>query len=285
MSNNFAFLLDLGRCIGCQGCVAACKTGNELPQGMQYIRLIEQTRGAFPNLEGGFQNLRCYHCADAACVTVCSTGALFKEGSMTRLDRTKCSGCSYCVDACPFGVPKLVDGLSSKCDGCAEVVRAGGEPWCVKTCPSHALEFGPRDEILAEARQRLAQLQGRYPNAQIYGEHEAGGLGVIMVLPDTPEVLGLPVDPKPPALVNAWQKIVQPASLGLTSLSVLVTGIAAIIARRNHMQEVRALHAGEQSPEPVTAATAQSSTAQSGTAQLSTGPESGPVDNTEEKLS
>jgi hypothetical protein len=68
------------------------------------------------------------------------------------------------------------------------------------------------------------------------------------VLPDAPEVLDLPVDPKPPRMVNAWQNIVQPASVGLTALSVAVTGIFAVIARRNHMAELTRLHAGERKP-------------------------------------
>ena len=239
---TYAYLLDLGRCIGCQACVAACKTGNELPQGAQYINISEQTRGAFPNLSSSIKNHRCYHCLDAACVNVCPTGALFKEDGLTRLDRDKCSGCSYCVDACPFGVPELVEGRSSKCDGCAGVVKAGGQPWCVKTCPSQALKYGPREEILAEAHQRLATLKERYPKARIYGETEAGGLGVIVLLPDDPEVLDLPVDPQIPLAINAWQQVVQPVSLGLTGLSVIATGLAAFIARRNHMKEMEHLH-------------------------------------------
>lgn len=241
---TYAFLLDLGRCIGCQACVAACKTGNELPTGVQYIHLIEQTRGTFPNLQGGFKNHRCYHCADAACVSVCPTGALFKQEGLTRLNRDKCSGCTYCVDACPFGVPVMFEDRSSKCDACAEVVAAGGQPWCVKTCPSHALMYGEREAILAEAHTRADALKVRYPAARVYGETEAGGLGVVMVLPDAPEVLDLPVDPAPPIAVNAWQKVVQPISLGVTGFSVLVTGIAAVIARRNHMKELKELHEG-----------------------------------------
>lgn len=249
---TYAFLLDLARCIGCQACVAACKTGNELPAGRQYIDLIEQTRGVFPNLQGGFKNLRCYHCANAACVTVCPTGALYKEEGLTRLDRSKCSGCAYCVDACPFGVPKLADDkLSSKCDACAEVVKAGGTPWCVKTCPSHALLYGERAAIVAEAHTRVAAIKARYANATVYGETEAGGLGVVMVLPDAPATLGLPVDPQPSLPVSAWQKVVQPVSLGFTGLSVLVTAVAAVIARRNHVQELNALHnATPPAPEP-----------------------------------
>ena len=242
---NYAFLLDLGRCIGCEACVAACKTGNELPTALQYIRIGDATHGTFPALKNFVTNQRCFHCADAACVSVCPTGALFKEDGLTRLDREKCSGCSYCVDACPFDVPVLHEDRSSKCDACAAVVKAGGTPWCVQTCPSHALQYGDREEILAEAKTRLAALQDRYPNARLYGETEAGGLGVIMVLPDEPEMLNLPADPDVPLALNVWQKAVQPVSMGLTGLSVLVTGLAAIIARRNHMQELKELHEEE----------------------------------------
>jgi formate dehydrogenase iron-sulfur subunit len=240
---TYAFLLDIGRCIGCQGCVAACKTGNELPIGMQYIEISEQVRGTFPNLKGNIRNHRCYHCADAACVTVCPTGALYKEDGLTRLNRSACSGCTYCVDACPFDIPVMAeDGLSSKCDGCAAVVKAGGEPWCVKTCPSHALMYGEREMIMAEAETRAAALKLRYPNAQVYGKVESGGLGVIMVLPDTPENMKLPDNPNVPFSLTAWQRVVQPASLALTGVSIAVTGVAAIIARRAHLQEVNELH-------------------------------------------
>jgi len=193
---TYAFLLDLARCIGCQACVVACKTGNELPVGMQYIHVSEQTRGIFPNLAGPFRNHRCYHCADAACVTVCPVGAMYKEDGLTRLDRNSCIRCGRCVIACPYDVPVIAkDRRSSKCDGCAAVVEAGGTPWCVKTCPNHALMYGDRDEILAEAHIRVDALMARYPDAQVYGEAEYGGLGGIMVLPDSPETLELPLDP------------------------------------------------------------------------------------------
>jgi formate dehydrogenase iron-sulfur subunit len=258
---TYAYLLDLGRCLGCQACVVACKTGNELPQGVKYINISEKSWGAFPRLQAVIKNERCYHCAEAACVAVCPTGALFKEAGLTRLDRDKCSGCAYCVEACPYGVPKIAgDGLASKCDGCAEVVKAGGQPWCVKTCPSGALQYGEREEILAEARRRVEALKARYPKAQLYGETEAGGLGLIVVLPDHPEVLDLPLKPQIPAAVSAWQNVVQPASLGLTGLSVIVTGLAAIIARRHHRQELQQIQAREREVETTLVACGECST-------------------------
>jgi len=241
-----AFLLDMTRCIGCEACVLACKAGNELPVEMQYIELIEHTSGTFPNLVGGFENHRCYHCTDAACVAVCPTGALFKEDGLTRLDRDACSGCGYCVQACPYEVPKMVGGRSSKCDACASNVGAGGSPWCVTTCPAQALEFGDREKILAEAKSRVAALKDRYPKVQVYGETQAGGLGLILVLPDDPETLDIPADPPPvPVSVDVWKHIVQPVSMGATALAAVGAGVLGVIARRNHLAELKELEEQE----------------------------------------
>ena len=238
-----AFLLDLTQCIGCQGCEIACNTGNELAEDVQYIRISEQVRGTFPDLVGGFDNHRCYHCTDAACVNVCPTGALFQEDGLTRLNAAACSGCRYCVQSCPYDVPRMVDGVATKCDGCRDVTKAGGTPWCVTTCPSDALAYGTRDEMAAEAHARATVMRMKYPNAQVYGESQAGGLGVIMVLPDEPEVLGLPADPQIPTSAAVVEEFVTPVNLGVTAAAMVGMGFAAIIARRNHMRELAEIEA------------------------------------------
>ena len=236
-----AFLLDLSRCIGCEACVVACKTGNELPEGTAFIHINEQVGGTFPDLTGGFDNHRCYHCTEAACVAVCPTGALYKEDGLTRLNPDACSGCQYCAQSCPFDVPIMVDGKATKCDGCQDVVKAGGTPWCVKTCPSDALRYGDREEILLEAYARVDQLRNKHPHASVYGESQAGGLGVIVVTPEDPETLDLPIDPQVPIVASTWQGIVKPASAAVTGVSVLAAGVAGVIARRNHMRELHEL--------------------------------------------
>jgi len=103
--------------------------------------------------------------------------------------------------ACPFGVPtfewdKLVPFIR-KCTFCAERTAANeapsalnGEdvdsesasrhvagqmqPVCAKTCPTGAIKFGERDDLLKEARARIEGSPGRYVD-HIFGEKEAGG--------------------------------------------------------------------------------------------------------------
>jgi len=240
----YAFSLDLDRCIGCQACTVACKTGNERPLGDNYIKVRDIVSGQMPNLFGTFAHHRCFHCADAACVTVCPTGTLTKAANgMTAVDLGKCSGCGYCTEACPYKVPTLVDGHVSKCVACVEPVQEGGLPYCVQTCPSQAIKFGERDKLLAEAQARVSALQARYPNAQVYGQSQLGGLGLLTILLDRPEVYDLPENPALPSLLYVWQRIVRPFSLPLAALSVAFTGVAFVIARRQHLHHKAAMEA------------------------------------------
>lgn len=133
------------------------------------------------------------------------------------------------------------DGLASKCDGCAATTKAGGVPWCVATCPSSALMYGPRHQIETEAHIRAEALRNRYPHAHVYGETQLGGLGMLVVMPDDPGRLDIPVDPQIPFLTEAWQRVVQPAAVGITLGAVLVAGGAAVVARRRHEIELEEL--------------------------------------------
>lgn len=135
------------------------------------------------------------------------------------------------------------EGKSSKCDGCASTVSAGGSPWCVGTCPSNALEYGPREEIQAEAHRRAEAIRDRYPNAQVYGETQAGGLGMLVVMPDDPELLDIPQDPKTPFMTDAWQKVVQPGAVALTLGAAVLAGVGGVISRRRHQEELVILEA------------------------------------------
>ena len=275
MVARYAFSIDLDRCVGCQACVVACRTANELAPGNTFITVSDVVKRQSSNLWGSFAHQRCFHCGAAPCVTVCPTGALSKWNGLTVIEPEKCSGCGYCTDACPFKVPHVIANSVSKCTACFELrdriipflgarvaplLRDGQEPWCAQTCPSQAIKFGEWDSLLAEAKARVAALQPRYPNAEVYGKTQLGGLGLLMILLDRPGVYGLPPNPTTPVTLTVWQGAVQPATTGLSALAAVTMGLMFVVARRRHAREKAETHntAGDvPAPQPEVATVAE----------------------------
>ena len=211
-----AILCDSTRCIACRACQVACKQWNELeaeeitnrgtyenPPDLSAvtwnrIKFIEKERGG--KLDWLFVRRACMHCTEASCAQVCPTGAIShnKDGFVI-IDQEWCIGCGYCVLSCPFHVPHKDESLGTarKCTSCIGRRSNNMEPACVKTCPTGALTMGDRELLLAEGTSRVQALKADgHSNAYLYGEEELGGLGVLYVLDDSPEVYGLPESPK-----------------------------------------------------------------------------------------
>ena len=165
-----------------------------------------------------FSMRRCLHCLEPACASACPTTALTRQpDGPVSYDASKCIGCRYCVWACPWGVPTAEwDSLApkiQKCTHCADrtdqpvpLTRNGlslnieqsnqflasiAVPACVKACPADCLKFGEREEILTEARRRIAERPDRYVD-HIYGEKEAGGTTVLYLASVPFEKIGFP---------------------------------------------------------------------------------------------
>jgi len=165
-----------------------------------------------------FTKRQCMHCEEPACASACPVTALRKtaDGPVV-YDDEKCLGCRYCMWACPFGVPTAEwDSLAPKirkCTMCEDrrhdgaplqrngqnlsdedlrrFVAAHEIPACVKQCPAGALKFGDREELLREAKARIAAGKGKYLD-RVYGEKEAGGTAMLYLAAVPFEQLGLP---------------------------------------------------------------------------------------------
>ena len=167
------------------------------------VGYTEVERGA--DLQWVFSKRQCMHCLDPACKSACPVAAfeVTSDGAVA-YDPAKCMGCRYCMVACPFGIPTFEWGSTvphiKKCTFCSDRQESGGpgttlngqpmsgssersftdsytQPICAKTCPTGAIQFGERDNLIAEARRRIQASPGKYYQDHIYGEHEAGGTG------------------------------------------------------------------------------------------------------------
>ncbi|MFC1873925.1 4Fe-4S dicluster domain-containing protein [Chloroflexota bacterium] len=268
-----AILYDPTRCTACRGCQVACKQWNE---NDEFIPTVEngvqaKNRGSYENppdlststwikmefrevermgkLDWLFTRRACMHCTDAACVSVCPNGSLYHHQlGFVAYNKDTCTGCGYCIDACPFDVPRsnrnIIIGTAKmdKCTLCTtsglDRISQGWEPSCVKTCPPKALLFGDRDKLVAEGSKRVSALKSSgKSNAYLYGEKELGGLHVMYVLDDSPDVYGLPVNPQVSAVTVAWQNVVQPLGWALGGLAIVGLGVNYLVARQSKIAE------------------------------------------------
>jgi Fe-S-cluster-containing dehydrogenase component len=140
------FAIDHSRCIGCRACVQACsECGTH--RGVSLIHLDTVDRAATTQTVP----MVCMHCEDPTCAHVCPADAIKQneEGVVQSSLQPRCIGCSNCVYACPFGIPKYLARFDQmmKCDMCFDRTSEGLKPMCASVCPSDALWYGSRDEF------------------------------------------------------------------------------------------------------------------------------------------
>lgn len=238
-------LYDSTLCVGCQACVASCQKLNGNPRSDRdaethaphsdnnklsvHTNTVIQvwSDGAGTNKdqeEDGYAFIKkaCMHCVTPNCVIACPVTALVKDPKtgVIHYDPDVCTGCRNCMVACPYNVPQYdynhPFGLLYKCEFCnqkgLERLDKGLLPGCVEACPAGAIIFGTREELLEEAKRRLALKPGEmysYPRLtldsgdthqhkvanyqqHIYGEKEGGGTQVMVLSAVPHQNLGLP---------------------------------------------------------------------------------------------
>jgi Fe-S-cluster-containing dehydrogenase component len=148
------FVIDPSRCIGCEACVQACQEcGTHRGQSLIHLERIDRA------VSTQTAPMVCMHCEDPTCAQVCPADAIKQneEGIVQSALKPRCIGCSNCVIACPFGVPKYVAELDQmmKCDMCTDRTSEGYAPMCASVCPSEALWYGSPEEFYATRRGAL----------------------------------------------------------------------------------------------------------------------------------
>jgi formate dehydrogenase beta subunit len=236
-------LYDATRCIGCQTCVVACTKANDLTPDTRrdplhqapgdlnnHTKTIIKLYKAADGKEFSFVKQQCMHCIDPACAAACMFGGLKKDAKtgVVTWNGTVCVGCRYCEIACPFNVPKFRwEGFNPeivKCEFCKERLAKGEQPACTEVCPKKAVIFGPREELMKEAKLRIAANPGKYFENRVYGEREAGGTQVLYLSHVAFDKLGLPQpgDESIPHKYLKWQK-------RLYSYLILPAGLYAVL--------------------------------------------------------
>ncbi|MCR3922384.1 MAG: 4Fe-4S dicluster domain-containing protein [Firmicutes bacterium] len=251
---NKTMLIDTSKCVACRACQTACKQWNQLPAEQTTFSGSYENPPAFtPNtwtkiafreheendeLHWYFSKQGCMHCSDAACMTVCPTGAIFRTSDGTvSIDKKKCIGCNYCAANCPFEVIAFcrTTNMPDKCTFCEDRVANGLQPACASVCPTGAIEYGLRTKLLTAAYDRVSKLQaGGKANASVYGASEVGGTAMLYVLEDTPEYYGLPTNPQVPFTARIWGHLFKPVRV-----LILIAMAFGLWANRKESDEVQ----------------------------------------------
>ena len=152
--------VDWSKCLSCHSCELACAL--EHSESKELARAIHEDPAPVSRVhvevvevaEGAAVPMQCRHCEDAPCVSVCPHEAIEKlgPGEKVLIDEEKCTGCRFCVAACPFGAVAIRDDgkVAIKCDLCQQRAKEGLEPACVNACPSGALCFATAEQLQNE---------------------------------------------------------------------------------------------------------------------------------------
>jgi formate dehydrogenase iron-sulfur subunit len=241
-----AKLIDVTKCIGCKACQSACQEWNDLREEVginegsyqnphdltenswTLMRFAEHEQNG--TLEWLIRKDGCMHCADPGCLKACpSPGAIIQySNGIVDFQEEHCIGCGYCVAGCPFDVPRISkkDSKAYKCTLCSDRVSVGLEPACIKACPTQALVFGSKEDMIDHANDRIADLKERgFDQAGLYDPAGVGGTHVMYVLhhADQPQLYNdLPKEPTISPTVGLWKGVLKP----LATAAMLFTALA-----------------------------------------------------------
>jgi len=203
-----AYLVDTSRCMACKACQVACKQWNGLPP--EKIDKVESPQNP-PDLSAITWTLvrmkeavssgkvrllffkdQCRHCIDPPCqMSAVIPGSIYRDeetGAVIHTKRTRYEDLEDIM--CPYDIPREdpKTGRLFKCTMCIDRVKNDMLPACVQACPTGAMQFGDREEILKMARERLDKVKAIHKNASLV---DADEVSTIYLLIEEAELYGM----------------------------------------------------------------------------------------------
>jgi len=240
MSSVYGLLYDQSKCVGCKACEYACQSEHDQPLH-DAVKLDQDTFNWVQSVgKDTYQRHMCMHCENPTCASVCPVAALQKthQGPVIWI-ASICMGCRYCMMACPFSIPKYqwhsVNPQVRKCDMCfPKRVSKGEQTACASICPMGATTFGYRKDLLEEAKRRVKADPKTYTGV-LFGEEEAGGTGVLMLLTKSAAENGLPTNVPKDELPNLTWKVLEKLPVIIPVWAVFLGGMYWLTDRKNEL--------------------------------------------------
>ncbi len=246
IGGGVAKLIDTTKCIGCKACQVACMEWNDVrdeigtnvgvydnpmdltDQSWTVMRFAEYEDDE-GDLEWLIRKDGCMHCVDPGCLKACpAPGAIIQyENGIVDFHQENCIGCGYCITGCPFDIPRMSDKDNKvyKCTLCSDRVAVGQEPACVSTCPTGAIVFGTKEDMIKHADDRIVDLKSRgFDEAGLYDPEGVSGTHVMYVLhhADRPALYSdLPENPVISPMVGLWKGVAKPLGVAAMALATL----------------------------------------------------------------
>lgn len=190
------FFIDTSRCTACRGCQVSCKEwqgfganytrqldwgSHQNPPDLNSLNYKVVKFSEFKTTDRVIWNFfpdQCRHCTEPPCKLAADgnvKGAVVidkETGAVIFTEKTKkisSEGFLMMKEYCPYNIPQrdVKTGIINKCDMCLERIEAGHVPICVKTCPTGAMSFGERENILIKAANRLGEVKREFPEASL----------------------------------------------------------------------------------------------------------------------
>jgi len=205
-----SFFIDTTKCTACRGCQIACKQWNKNP-GTKTVQTgshqnpadlgfftFKLVRFSEIETEGDpkwyFFPDQCRHCMEPPCMSTAeslgskaiarneATGAIVFNPKI----KVKPADLKSIRESCPYDIPRWDEriGVMAKRTMCSDRVKEGMPPACVKACPTGAMNFGDRKDMLEKANKRLAEVKATYKDAMLANPED---VRAIYLLVDDPK--------------------------------------------------------------------------------------------------